>query len=191
MGEYGEYNGEKIKMGTLENMYYLRVEDRGRVRPLPGSLDPATENGLRFRLPFPDEDDAGPGCYGSAFRGYRLYKTETDHLGRGYAVDFNPDGAEKNTGTVQLHHESGLLVGVTCYHGLRLPEGGGDFHSPGWNGKSWAFELAFVKKEADGVWPVVRCRFCSTMWRHEWADVLPYVQDDIKPRLMDYAGGDV
>ena len=69
MGEYAirKSDGESIKIGTCEDMYYLRYEDRCKVTPEEGS-----GFGYRWRLPFPDEDCIRPGEYGSGFRGIEL-----------------------------------------------------------------------------------------------------------------------
>ena len=69
MGEYAirKSDGESIKIGTCESMYYLRYEDRCKVTPEEGS-----GFGNRWRLPFPDEDCIRPGEYDSGFRGIEL-----------------------------------------------------------------------------------------------------------------------
>jgi len=66
MGEYAKFGNSEIKIGTCEDMYYLRFEDRYKVRHLPGNVDPNKDSEaahLRFRLPFPDEDHILPGGY--------------------------------------------------------------------------------------------------------------------------------
>lgn len=65
MGEYAFRNsdGQHIKIGTCENMYYIRYEDRFKVRPDEYSLDCSKETGLIWRLPFPEEDHLKPGEY--------------------------------------------------------------------------------------------------------------------------------
>jgi hypothetical protein len=62
MGEYAQYNGQEIKIGTCESMYYLRADQAHLVTPLPGNVDPVRDrDGIRFRFPFPDEDQIAPG----------------------------------------------------------------------------------------------------------------------------------
>ena len=64
MGEYALYNGEQVKIGTCENLYYLRYEHRKQVQPLPNNLNPNGDEQYecRFRFPWPDEDyTAAPG----------------------------------------------------------------------------------------------------------------------------------
>lgn len=187
MGEYAKYNGQQIKIGTCESMYYLRYSDRHNVMPESGSLNPATTNNLFWRLPFPDEDNIGPGGYSDYNRGLRLYKVEKDHLDQSIAIDFPADDLQDNPGTLQLRHESGLLVNVPCHHGAKLPDiqGAEVF----WNGKTHSIELAFLKNTDDGVLPVIRCRHCDKMWRCSWDEVLPYISDEImRERLEAYEG---
>src|SRR3972149_6581787 len=109
MGEYAIRKSDKqeIKIGTCENMYYLRYEDCDKVKPLPGS-----EIGFRFRLPFPDEDEVLPGKYEKYNRGERLFK-ETDQDAEQLEIQGD------DTGIIQLSHPCGLLINVPCHHGRK------------------------------------------------------------------------
>lgn len=74
MGENALYNGKEIKIGTCENMYYLRWDQAHLVRRLSGNVDPIRDREhLRFRFPFPDEDTAPPGSFESYDRGPGLW----------------------------------------------------------------------------------------------------------------------
>lgn len=189
MSENALYNGQQVKIGTCECMYYLRWEDRGRVDPLPSNLNPAATPGLFFRLPFPDEDGIGPGSYPKHNRGYRLGRHEGEGVYRHW-VDWYPDDAdEMEPGTLQLRHPSGLLVNVPCHHGVKLPE-----TAPGtsahWNGKSHSLELCFVKHVGGGVLrPTYHCRHCGDMWSTDWESILPFcgLDSEMARRLNDYA----
>ncbi len=184
MGEYAIRlsDDQEVKIGTCENMYYLRFEDRFKVRPLKGNVDPAKEaHELRFRLPFPDEDGIPIGEY-EPFRGERLSRNNDDFIKANLAED---------PGTLQLTHPSGLLVNSVCYHGMKLPQAGGDF-KPFWNGKSWFIELNFVRgiriENQLRLLPVIECRFCRQAWRSTWAEILDFVQDSqLRDRLAIYA----
>ena len=175
MGEYA-YNstGERIKIGTCESMYYLRFEDRRKVRPDTGSVDPATTKGLFFRLPFPDEDHVPPGNYEPFDRGALL------------ARDFSVEGIEP--GNIQLKHECGLLTNVPCHHGIKLPNLGEA--RTFWNGKSpYFWELCALKSiRDDTVMPVFRCRYCRKMYSTtEWHEIAPHIMDDkLRERLIVY-----
>lgn len=170
MGEYARYKGDEIEIGTCSDMYYLRWEDRNRVQALPGNVDPARDDGLRFRLPFPDEDHLEPGDY-DPFRGLVLTR-------------FSDPTTAADPGTIQLKHECGLLVNVACYHGEQLPAKSDELKAF-WNGMSPSFyELVFVKTTAEGVFPIVQCRYCRNMYRYEWADIIDYIPEgELKRRL--------
>ena len=65
MGEYAirKSDRQSIKIGTCEDMYYLRYEDQDKVTPESGS-----DFGYRWRIPFPSEDNILPGDYDGGFR---------------------------------------------------------------------------------------------------------------------------
>jgi len=192
MGEYAKRksDGEVVKIGTCEAMYYLRWEDRERVSKVPNSLDPATTAGLFFRLPFPDEDGLQPGDYTEHNRGYRLGRQEPEAGGRSYWCDWAPSEVDEiKPGLIQLSHKSGLLLNVPCHHGVKLPEVGPGMGAH-WNGKSHSFELVHVKHVGGGVLrPVYHCRHCGSMWSTDWADVLPFcgLDKELLRRLEVYA----
>ena len=187
MGEYARYQDEDIKIGTCENMYYLRIEDVHKVEPIAGNVDPRTDNDLRFRLPFPDEDANGPGT-GDYNRGVRLFRIEGEGMFR-QTIDYRPEWLqEADPGSLQLSHPSGLLLSVPCHHGDRLPDLGEGARAH-WNGKSHSLELYMVKRTREGVFPIVRCRHCGDMWRVDWAEVLPYVHDEVLRERLEKHGG--
>jgi hypothetical protein len=193
MGEYAIRNSDntEVKIGTCEDMLYLRYEDRYKVSKLPSSLDPVREAGvLRFRLPFPDEDDTPIGQYKDPFRGQRLYRSS----GFG-AHTSNEDFADESTinqpGLIQLRHEaSGLMINAPCYHGIKLPEASKDM-KPFWNGKGYSFELYQLAPRTINdifqVLPIVRCKHCREIWRYEWADIWDFVPMPIRANLRVYA----
>ena len=188
MGEYAKRKNDnaEIKIGTCESMYYLRFEDQDKVVP-----DSNSGFGWFWRIPFPDEDNILPGDYKQYNRGERLYIQDgfypVNSDNPAYK-DFSDSETIADPGIMQIcHRESGLLVNVNCYHGEQLPAPSKDF-KPSWNGKSHALELACIRSTPEGLFPVVRCRFCDHMWRYDWADILPYVQDqELRRRLEEYA----
>jgi hypothetical protein len=174
MGEYGirKNDGLGIKMGTCETMYYLRTTDKDKVVPQESS-----EFGWFWRIPFPDEDHILLGEYTPYNRGERLYKDNQD---------FNDPETIDNPGIIQLTHNSGLIVSISCYHGLKLPKSNEDIKIA-WNGKSWFFELTYIKTlENDITKPVVRCRWCNKLWSYDWEDILPYLNGKLKRRLQKW-----
>lgn len=169
MGEYANYNGNRIKIGTCESLFYLRYEDISKLQ----QSDPIVPSVQRFRLPFPDEDSNGPGNYADHNRASRL-------LG---FMGF-PDLAE-DSGTFQVSHQSGLLLNVPCYHGFKLPETG-DIKAF-WNGKdSSNFELEAIGKRREAIRPIIRCRHCEKSWNVDWSDIVKFIEPDLKERLQVY-----
>lgn len=190
MGEYAKRlsDGAEVKIGTCENMYYLRYEDRYLMEKLPGNVDPAIDINLRWRLPFEDEDDWAiyPGANSGMIynRGFDLYRIGES----GYAIGYSHPDYVRSPGNIQLRHDCGLLLNVTCYHGIETPKGNDDI-SVHWNGKdSRPIELAYIKNTDCGVFPIVRCKHCQTMWLARWEDVMPYIPEgEMRNRLSKYA----
>lgn len=174
MGEFAtrKCDGERVKIGTCDALYYIRYEDRKKV-----DYDFAGHDWF-WRLPFPDEDGVGIGEYGDFNRGLRL-NNGTD--------DYWDDDMADHPGRFQLRHKSGLQVSVPCYHGMRLPNLGDDARAS-WNGKSHSIELEHVKNTLDGLVPIIRCRHCGQAWRASWDEVLPFVLNpQLRERLEAYA----
>ncbi len=79
MGEYARHNGRKIKIGTCEQMYYLRADQVKLITPEPASVNPLRRDiaeRIRFRFPFPDEDNLDPGCFEKHDAATYLYGAE-------------------------------------------------------------------------------------------------------------------
>lgn len=61
MGEYAIYQGRRVKIGTCEDLYYLRLDQVPLVQAEASSVDPRScLDVLRFRFPWPDEDGLTP-----------------------------------------------------------------------------------------------------------------------------------
>lgn len=195
MGEYAQRisDGERIKIGTCEDMLYLRFEDRAKVSALAGNVDPNDDEQagqVRFRLPFPDEDGVRIGEYKDPFRGLRIYRGSAV---QGSHEDFTDATTASEPGMIQLSHPSGLLVNVPCYHGNKLPNLGDA--KTFWNGKSWSLELFQLRPVlVDGalqVFPVVKCRWCGSVWRYQWTDVWEFIPYEMQIRLRGYCQAEV
>ena len=159
MGEYAKYKGEEIKIGTCEDMYYLRFDQRHDVEHVHGNVNPASDDAMsiRFRFPWPDEDHIEPG---GAFENYN----------RSVAVYVPmPDGVDHST--VQFVAQAGYLISLPC------PEGTPDarIHR---NGFSGAVKLVRQKLLADGrLVPILMCGGCGAMWREEEPDKIRAIAD--------------
>jgi hypothetical protein len=94
MGEYATLDGTTVKIGTCEDMYYLRWDQRDRIT---GYEFDGTE---RFRFPFPWEDHIEPGSFVDAFESFRL--------------DGFEQPADVEHGTLQFSAPNGYLVSLPC-----------------------------------------------------------------------------
>jgi hypothetical protein len=187
MGEYAVRisDNQEVKIGTCEDMFYLRFSDRNLVRRLSGNIDvnvDAEAAQCRFRLPFPDEDGLKPGEYDNFNRFQELY----NHNNERYTV------AHPETGVIQVHHKSGILINLPCYHGEKLPEIKSNGVHVFWNGKDPGHivlsSLRCVKNgEGLRVLPVLRCKYCDHAWRVGWADIWEYIPYAMRIVLREYA----
>lgn len=148
MGEYAKLigSGEEVKIGTCEDMLYLRADQRHRVWPQSGSVDPARDAAeLRFRFPWPDEDNIGPGGFDDPFRKLR--------------VDIAPpEGFEH--GIVQfVASAAGYNVSLPCPEGPS--EHGLHVHRNGFAGASFLCQQRLI----DGVLMAVFECACGRKWR--------------------------
>ena len=150
----------------------------------------------------PHEDDILPGNYDDPyFRGNAKIEL-TSYLAVGddgedewTTFEPNPEIID-HPGHLQIRHEpTGLLINTKCFHGLKLPEAGGDISSIHWNGKPphW-FDLTCLRETEEGLLPVVKCRHCGHMYRETWAAVLSFVKAKsldmtLYNRLAHYAIG--
>lgn len=101
MGEYAKYNGQEIKIGTCENMYYLRADQAEQVHPLPGNVDPIRDrHEIRFRFPWPDEDRVAPGTFANYERAVHIPGVELP--------------AELEHESVQFTAPQGYLTSLPC-----------------------------------------------------------------------------
>lgn len=153
MGEYAKRlsDGQDVKIGTCESMYYLRYDQRQKVGAQRGNVDPNSLDALniRFRFPFPDEDQVEPG--------------EFENYGRSIQVPGYAAAKDVDHGLVQFSAQAGYLVSLPC------PEGpsshGFKVHR---NGFSGAVKMAQQKLLADGrVVPILECGGCGSAWRVE------------------------
>ena len=73
MGEYATRisDGERVKIGTCESLYYLRADQRHLVTGGDLGTNPERDYWphVRFRFPFPDEDEINPGEFEDHQRG--------------------------------------------------------------------------------------------------------------------------
>lgn len=156
MGEYATFRGESVKIGTCEDMYYLRHEHRHMVTPERGNVDPvAGVCGLRFRFPWPDEDaTAEPGRDDDGHR-----------YDRSVAVDLDLSSATFEHYAVQFVAHAGYVTSLPCPEspeGARLPF---TIHRNGFSGR---YHLCQQKQLMDGrLVPIMKCGGCGAKFRLE------------------------
>lgn len=160
MGEYATYNGSRVKLGTCEDMYYLRADQADKVRAVgEGETDPIKyASAIRFRFPFPDEDDHEPGNYDEPFRSLGLYVDAAD------IPTFEHH-------SVQFTSRVGYILSIPC------PETNGNPLHVGKNG--WVGGTARIVQQR--VWSgrlvlIADCPGCEAKYRLEtWDMVQPYI----------------
>lgn len=157
MGEYANVNGDRVKLGTCEDLYYMRADQMDRVS---GGDWPALRSALgviRFRFPFPDEDGIEPGSFDPYDRGFKL---------RGYTLPAKLSGDEH--GSIQFQHRAGYLVSIPCPEqfgqpgmSVNLPNG---LHVArnGFNGEPRIVQQAF---RGGVLVTLLRCGACGAIHR--------------------------
>lgn len=161
MGEYAKFNGESIKIGTCEDMYYLRYDQRGLVIHESGNVDVTdreTVPHLRFRFPFPEEDAVMPGGFRDHSYGVRV------------PASFPmPEGVEHYQ--VQFSAPNGYLLSVPCPESEGWKRDGGTKHNEKTglrihlNGYGGAAKVVQQKLVDGQLWTVCECSGCGAKWR--------------------------
>ena len=182
MGEYAtrKCDGEYIKIGTCESMYYLRFEDRDKV----SGYRFRASDGLSFRLPFPDEDHILPGGNYESYERGEILQALDPKSEEAYETLLQVLG--EHPGKLQLRDaNSGLMLIVPCYHGQRLPEVLPPIEVC-WNGKAkWPLQIVRVKWVRSGLRALISCRGCGRMWSSDdWELILPLITNlELRQRL--------
>lgn len=153
MGEYAEYQGQQVKIGTCEDMYYLRADQASSVTALPGNVDPTNLDdlcGIRFRFPFPDEDGIEPGMFDRYDRSVQVYGITA------------PGALRADHYSVQFKADAGYLVSLPCPESGMFPES----LKVARNGFVGAVRLVQQRYWAGALVGVVQCA-CGLRWRLE------------------------
>jgi hypothetical protein len=161
MGEYGLFQGEQVKLGTCEDMYYLRAQQARFITKIPHSLDPndpSTQKEIRFRFPWPDEDNILPGCF--------------DDHDRAVPVPGITPPAGVDHRNVQFVAREGYLASLPCPEsGTAIP--GVTIHRNGFGGAVKIVRQAY----RNGHLALIGiCGGCGAMYNYPtWADVEPVI----------------
>lgn len=159
MGEYANHNGRSVKIGTCEDMLYLRADQAHLVRPERGSVDPVRDaEAIRFRFPWPDEDGCEPGSFENPFRTLAVQ-------GASHPVPFEH-------GIVQFVASAGYNVCLPCPEGAEgieqglgpIDVGGFKVHRNGFRG---AVHLSQQRVWEGRLVAVCECGGCGRAYRLE------------------------
>lgn len=182
MGEYAKYNGEEIKIGTCESMYYLRWDQRHLVEAEPGNVNPVKEiNSIWFRLPRILESLQSPGDFD--FNGYCGARPIPIFIDHNSQLEADVDELlEDETALGMIRGEagdSGIHYRIPCNHGHILKEpptgvvyNGFHGHTLGIEAVGVRVQLVSAEKPDDGQefrwvgFVRVACRVCGkTLFR--------------------------
>lgn len=173
MGEYAYTegrNGTRIKIGTCEDMYYLRADQAAKVIPDVHSVHPMTE-GLRYRFPFPDEDHLAPGEFEDPFRAIAVNVEDVS-------------GFDYDHGKVQFQNPAGLLVSLPCPESNQRIEG----VTIARNGYAGNIRIVQQKRAGDQFWLVCSCGSCGSKFRLETLAAAQPIIDAVRAKAATYTG---
>lgn len=127
MGEYAIYKGERVKIGTCNEMYYLRWEQRHDVKPLSGNVDPVKEiQSIWFRAPRHSEDGIAPGMFDyQGWNGVRPIRLMIREDCQWFESEVRKISIASQGISQVVNKKLGVLCNVPCYHGFtgELPKG--------------------------------------------------------------------
>jgi hypothetical protein len=150
MSEEALYHGEKIKIGTCEDMYYLRADQAHLVTAMLKNYDPVRDaEKIRFRFPFPQEDNIPPGGFSDPFYGLGVYGVEV------------PDDVEH--GMIQFRADKGLLVSLPCPYS---PEGKAAPYHVAFNGFGGPVKIVQQRLFRGQLVLVCQCGCCGRAYRY-------------------------
>jgi hypothetical protein len=154
MGEYAYYHGERVKIGTCEDMLYLRWDQRHLVTKSETPLfDEKVLAQIRFRFPWPEEDNIEPGGFRDPFRALRLdYEQPKD----------------MDHGSLQFHGTGGYLVNLPCPEANPIINGyGGRLITIGKNGYEGPAQLIGQAWRGGRLVGIAQCNGCRYPYRLE------------------------
>ncbi len=172
MGEYIRHNGEHVKLGTCEDLYYGTHAQVaaivGAAEQIPGNLPPEEyldrAAGWRYRFPFPDEDDVTVGTHKDFDRGVVL------PVPPDCPVAMAPDGHGSGSHGFHVHNVYRVNVCVPCPASGKLAAL--ELRTSDLPGGIVPVEIVQQKLLADGrLAPVLRCGWCGERWRIEGEEV--------------------
>lgn len=174
MGEYATCGGQRVKIGTCEDMYYLRAEQTRAIGEY--EFGPEVLAAVRFRFPWPDEDGTPPGGFDDPFRGLKLWGFELPEI---------------EHGLVQFSAQNGYLVSLPCPEGPTTDQP----YTVGRNGYGGPASLTQQAWRGGRLVGIAQCNGCGHAFRLEdgaedLAAVCIRSQADDQIRTADQNGTD-
>lgn len=166
MGEYAKYHGQEIKIGTCEQMYYLRADQVELIQAIPHIVNPKLRSEaeqIRFRFPFPDEDGIEPGSFSDYDRAFPVWGIEPPESVEHSFLQFTRNYPESG----------GILLSTPCPRSKEAKAAGLKFHYNGYSGPVGIHSQRLVNGELR---LVLRCMDCGALWRED-------TLEDCKPVL--------
>lgn len=178
MGEYAKYNGQEIKIGTCEQMYYLRADQVYLIQPLPHSVNPRSARdaaSIRFRFPFPDEDNVKPGAFENYDRAFPLWGLEVpEDIEHGF-LQFTRNYPE----------QGGIILSTPC---PRSKEGKASKLHFVYNGYSGSIGIHSQRLVDGKLKLVLRCMDCGALWRLDTLEDAQPILDKLQEMTKDKCG---
>jgi hypothetical protein len=168
-------DGQSVKIGTCESMYYLRFDQREDVAyPWPKlSDDPEKLDPFLYRFPDPKEDGTLPGDYEGAWGGVKLSI-------KGFWSQFEP-GSVKH-GAIQATGHHGYLFNLPCPEGSpdQYPGPYGKAPRVGRNGGTTTVIVTAQRWYAGRLVTVVQCAACGDSVRLVEQEYAQPLLDELK-----------
>lgn len=192
MSEYVKYGGREIWVGSCEDISEVRFEDRFKTQKVECSVDLCSDYGLRWRLPFPEEDFLQLGHYHTSApyikttdRGYKMDSQIAEHAQMCFNDHFFDSLAER-PGSVTLHTEFlGISVTMMCFHGIKINEGVENSVSFRWREAKPQLCLHSIKNEKEELKVCYMCAECGLIWSTPFHEIQPYIHSMImKQRIF-------
>lgn len=176
MGEYIKLDGQHYKLGTCEDLYYVRLEQlqrwiaEGRTASLPGNLEPREylDGSFRFRFPFPWED---PITNFNIPHGADPVSSQNFDYGFGVSLDAEFGGVEFDHSPIYSHIKAhgggyGLNVKLPCPQSKEwLSCSVRTEYKSEWEGRSSYIQIVQQRPCEGNIWTVVRCGHCGAKVR--------------------------
>ena len=152
MGEYTKINGEQVKLGTCENLYYMRFEQLKQLDAEARAEYGDESQGYRYRFPFPEEDTRQLGNY------------EDHNKMRIYNVTSKPElCADMDHNTICSSHSApGGGYNINIINDCPMSKEFKGKSSP----RDWRIIGICQQKQVNGeLWTVVECPYCGAKSR--------------------------